>query len=205
MEVLWTGTRRFGGIATDLALEQFLNKRSKSNSGTTGITLNDKTCNKWFLTSHNHAQMLESLKEMAGMECKPSDAGYIHYEYTSQWTQKEEDDVQGVIALLDRYECNLCKENQGLVNIATRLSPPQDKADDIISPHHWPGKGDWFHFEASQWLQQTVPCIYLQGKVTILWCYSGPTSQVLQANSSQSKSVFCLPHDHQSGEEYWYP
>ena len=90
----------FSKVSTDMALEQSINRDSKSKGGVIGMSQNPQAVERWFLTSHERAGTTTALKEMCNIN---SDSGHCtgKKEGTVKRTRHDEDDVQKVISWFD--------------------------------------------------------------------------------------------------------
>lgn len=121
----------FSSVSTDQALEQSLNRDSKTAGGLIGSSNIEQSRSKWFLTSHLRARMLSTVHEMCGKDNVQSTK---HAEDRPSYTEKDERDVQSVINLLRQLNTNPFKTaNAVLVNIATGLSPGSGVINQIVT------------------------------------------------------------------------
>ena len=58
----------FGQVWTDMALEQSINRDSKSAGGIFGVTQNASALERWFLTSHERAAITSATKKMCKLD-----------------------------------------------------------------------------------------------------------------------------------------
>ena len=58
----------FSQASTDMALEQSINRDSKTKGGIIGISKGEEALQHWFLTSHLRAAMTTALKEMCELQ-----------------------------------------------------------------------------------------------------------------------------------------
>ena len=121
----------FSAVPTDQALEQSLNKDSKTAGGIIGSSNNVESRSKWFMTSHIRAQMLSTAHEMCGQDNLRT---VKHREDRPTYTAKDERDVQAVICLFRQFNTNPFNTTDPvLVNVATGLSPGPDIIQKIIT------------------------------------------------------------------------
>ena len=119
----------FTGVATDQALEQTLNKDSKTSGGLVGISNNDEARTKWFLTSHFRAHLLSVQREL----CKSAVGAYSSKHHETNRTAKDENDVQCLVSLINQYTANpFSREATMLVNISTGVHPGPGVAKRIV-------------------------------------------------------------------------
>ena len=82
-----------------MALEQSINRDSKSKGGIIGISQNPNAVDRWFLTSHERAAITTALKEMCSLnDCNESSA---HKEGSSKRIHRDESDVQKFVSCFE--------------------------------------------------------------------------------------------------------
>ena len=89
-------TNQFNQVWSDMALEQSINRDSKTRGGLIGITQKPAALARWFLTAHKRAEITTATKSMCGMEI-PDTAGGPHKESGVRRLSRDERDVQAVV------------------------------------------------------------------------------------------------------------
>lgn len=83
-----------------MALEQTINRDSKTRGGIIGITQKQGTLERWFLTSHERATITAQLKTMCDLQ--DSDRVGSHNEASIR-IRRDEEDVQKLVATFRDY------------------------------------------------------------------------------------------------------
>ena len=119
-----------------MALEQTINLDSKTRGGIVGLTQNASALDRWFITSHNRAELTAATKRLCNLE--DSDKIGTHKEAGSQRVKRDENDVQWLINTITNTMSNpfdlseASKEDPvQLRNIATGLVMPHDAAEQL--------------------------------------------------------------------------
>ena len=128
----------FGQVWSDMALEQSINCDSKSKGGLVGITQQDGTVDRWFLTSHERAAITRSLKDMCGVE---NDKIGTHKETSVTRIERDEKDVQRLVSCFTTGLANNPFVNEDednaegtpLSNILTGVVLPNEIADRLVN------------------------------------------------------------------------
>ncbi|CAI9737603.1 Hypothetical predicted protein [Octopus vulgaris] len=90
----------FSQVAVDQTIEQTLNRGSKTSGGKVGISLNQGAVQRWVLTAHDRARLLQICRKMAGMY----DAQNQHHKETSSpCLKKDEGDVKKVMDTIESW------------------------------------------------------------------------------------------------------
>ena len=122
----------FAQVAVDQAIEQTLNRDSRTSGGIVGISLNQGAVQRWALTAHDKARTLKICRKMAGMY----DAQNQHHKETSSpRLKKDEGDVKKVMDILESWANPYETKNttDSLINIASGVKATDDITEDILS------------------------------------------------------------------------
>ena len=111
------GVQPFAQIPVDQTIEQTINRSSKTKGGIIGFSLNKMAVQRWALTAHNRASIVENMKEMIGMNDVTS-INQKHKENSEPRKQRDEKDINSV--------CDLLKANINPFN-------PSDKVNSLLS------------------------------------------------------------------------
>ncbi|KAJ8034477.1 hypothetical protein HOLleu_21334 [Holothuria leucospilota] len=131
----------FSNVSTDMALEQSINRDSKTKGGIGGISKEPGALERWFLTSHQRAAITTALKDMCDMQ--DNDRVSQHKEATSNRIKKDEESVQSLLtaftAELMTDPFNLDDLSDGdtasLINFATGVVMPSDDAAQLLKSY----------------------------------------------------------------------
>lgn len=147
----------FAQVWTDMALEQSINRDSKSKGGIVGISTKENAVERWFLTSHERAAMVRAVKEMCGIG--DSDEVGTHKEAKTARMVRDEDDVQKLLGIFERGllsdPFNIPQETSEeelplpLCNLATGVVLPNTDADKLINAKE-SGKESMISFVSSR-------------------------------------------------------
>ncbi|KAL9967442.1 hypothetical protein ACROYT_G025664 [Oculina patagonica] len=89
----------FSKVSTDMALEQSINRDSKSKSGIIGISQNPNALDQWFVTNHERAAITTAFKEMCSLN--DPNGNSAHKENSSKRIHRDENDVQKLLTCFD--------------------------------------------------------------------------------------------------------
>ncbi|KAK3753754.1 hypothetical protein QZH41_005239 [Actinostola sp. cb2023] len=131
----------FAQVWTDMALEQSINRDSKTKGGIVGMSTKEDAVDRWFLTSHERAAITQALKEMCGIgDC---DRVGTHKEARATRVIRDEKDAQKLVAtfnsgvLNDPFHIPDDIPNEELPlplsNIATGVILPDADADKLLA------------------------------------------------------------------------
>ena len=112
---------KFNTVSTDMALEQSMNKDTKTKGGITGFSQNYSSVEKWTLTSHLRAAVHSNFKEMVD----PTVNRIIDKELTPSEIGKSEINVQSIISTVkEQFQSpfKLGTNKQHLSNIVSGIS-----------------------------------------------------------------------------------
>ena len=130
----------FNQVWTDLALEQSINRDSKTKGGIIGFTQQRDAVNRWYLTAHTRASIVSSTKAMCGnedIELLRNETGQPHKEAGTSRIERGESDVRKLLTVLTEQMLNpfdTSKHKSKLVmNLATGLTASDDVTNDIAS------------------------------------------------------------------------
>jgi len=87
----------FNSVQPDMALEQTVNRDSKTKGGIVGVTSMERTRDRWALTAHMMEAATASFKVMSGTSAGSS----FHKELGSQRIERDENDVNNIIPCID--------------------------------------------------------------------------------------------------------
>lgn len=88
-------SEKFAQVSVDLALEQTLNKDTKTKGGIIGISQMPGTVDRWIKTAHYRAAVLSQAKTMVGMENNRTTNH--HKEMGSSRLSRDEEDVRKIM------------------------------------------------------------------------------------------------------------
>ncbi|MES9879525.1 MAG: hypothetical protein ABW185_01435 [Sedimenticola sp.] len=128
--------QKFNQVWTDLALEQSVNKDSKTKGGIVGFSLNKEAVIRWFLTAHARISITSAVKSMCNLDVSTEEMK--HKEATPQRVKRDENDVCAIIRtveerMIDPFTgTNSTSDDPApLLNIATGVIAPEDVKRDL--------------------------------------------------------------------------
>ena len=131
--------RPFAQVWTDMALEQSINRDSKTKGGIVGISQKPGALRRWFVTSHERAAITRCLREMCGIG--DSERVGTHKEARLGRVQRDEEDIQKLLSVFDSGMMSnpftLGHDDEShtrLLNIATGVVAPGEVSGQL---HHW--------------------------------------------------------------------
>ena len=89
----------FSQVPVDQAIEQTVNRHTKTKGGIIGFSQKPGAVQKWMMNAHQRAEVTQNILGMAGMDSKEEDV-HIHKEGKSQRKKRDEAAVQDVMKLL---------------------------------------------------------------------------------------------------------
>ena len=125
----------FNSVSPDMALEQTVNRDSKTKGGIVGVTGMEGTRDRWALTAHMMAAATASFKVMSGTSASSS----CHKELGSQRIERDENDVNNIIQcittkLVNPFDIGQYEgEKMPLINIATETVVPSEVSESLLS------------------------------------------------------------------------
>ena len=126
----------FNQVWTDLALEQSINRDSKTKGGLIGSTRSDLTMNKWLLTSHFRADIVATTKKMCSIFDEP-ECSTVHKEAGQSRVSRDENDVQKLVDMFQEQMLNpfqVADHKTGRVmNLASGRTSAEEISKDITS------------------------------------------------------------------------
>ena len=108
---------KFAQVAVDMAIEQTVNKDTKTSGGIIGFSLKPCAVERWFVTAHERAAIMHSCMGLAGMgNSRPS----------KQSKKDRERDEVAVVKVLETLGemVNPCFSSYELVSLATGICAP---------------------------------------------------------------------------------
>ena len=122
----------FSKVSTDLALEQSVNRDSKSKGGIIGMSQNPNALDRWFLTCHERAAITTAFKEICCLnDCNENS---VHKDGSSTRIRRDESDVGKIVNCFDSgLMANPFSEDADqLLNIASGVVLPVDVASRLV-------------------------------------------------------------------------
>ena len=100
MRYLWTDSLQSSAVPVDQTIEQTMNRDSKTKVGIVGISFNRGAVQRWILTAHDRAKVLQTCREMADMY----DAASKHHKDASvPRTKKDENGVHKAMHTIESW------------------------------------------------------------------------------------------------------
>ena len=122
-------------VSPDMALEQTVNRDSKTNGGIAGVTGMEGTRDRWTLTAHMMAAATVSFKVMS----RTSASSSFHKELGSQRIERDKNDMNNIVQcpetkLVNPFDISQYEgEKMSLINIATRAVAPSKVSESLLS------------------------------------------------------------------------
>ena len=121
----------FAQVPVDMAIEQSLNRDTKTKGGVIGSSLRCGAVQRWIATAHDRAAITAACHSLAGIS-KESDRSKRHKDLTR--IKRDEDDVQSVIGTLECWS-NPFEASSCVVNISSGIMAPPDVANDLLQAY----------------------------------------------------------------------
>lgn len=125
----------FNSVSPDMALEQTMNRDSKTKGGIVGVSGMQETRDKWALSAHMMAAATTAVKLMSGISTAPTS----QKEFGSERLERDEMDVQNIMKCVDTkmrnpFDISEFEEDKlPLVNIATGTVAPSDVCECLLT------------------------------------------------------------------------
>lgn len=181
----------FGQVWTDMALEQSINRDSKSAGGIVGVTQNASALERWFLTSHERAAITSATKKMCKLD--NDDIVGSHKEAGVQRVKRDESDIQKLLQTISTTMSNPFDLGEGstqdptpLRNIATGVIMPNDTADRLLGSFET-GTEELKKFTAQRMNTAQVPFWNRMSKVNVKTFAS--LSRAIEVKSADEKII----------------
>ena len=120
----------FNCVATDMALEQSMNRDSKTKGGIIGVTQDSDKVEKWALTAHLRSAVHANFKEL----CEYSDVLH-HKEMSRRHTDETEKFVIKIVNAFNNHKNPFAVDKDSgepLHNIVSGLVVPDDHKNDVL-------------------------------------------------------------------------
>ena len=121
-----------------MALEQSVNRDSKTRGGIVGITQRPGALERWFLTAHERAAVTSATKDLCGIA--DSEQVWTHKEGGTKRLKRDEEDVKKLMATINDIMTNpfdMERSDDGettpLINLATGVVMPSDAAIQLLN------------------------------------------------------------------------
>ena len=118
----------FSAVATDMCLEQTINRSSKSTGGIIGDTQRKEFVARWNIIHHELMSVNEAFREITGVALTNTEL-IINHSFNMKWTTENSHKVEKMITYILKYE-NLFVLNQTtelkLHHFLTKIIMPED-------------------------------------------------------------------------------
>lgn len=118
----------FARVAVDHAIEQTVNRDTKTKGGIIGFSRNDGSVHRWILTAHERAAMTNACKSLATVSEHTEELS--HKDQSRPRVKRDEQDVQRMAALLTRWGNPFLGE--GIVSLSSRFAASSDLQRDLL-------------------------------------------------------------------------
>ena len=108
-------TNPFGRIPIDQTIEETANKNTQTPGGTKIFSLKSGAISRFYLTAEYRSTCLRNLREMT--HAQPS--GTINVDLEPGRIQRDEQDMEAIVILLESHWINPFDEHPDLINLST--------------------------------------------------------------------------------------
>lgn len=123
----------FTSVATDQALEQTINKTSKSTGGVIGSTRKKETVAMWDITYHDFLGLFNYVKELTFFTNEDGEV-MTHHEFSTSTAQQSESSVQRILSYFQEKNINpFIAGSQRLRNIVSEELVHPEIAKELLS------------------------------------------------------------------------
>ena len=123
-----SSTNGFGKIPVDQTIESTLNRATKTKGGIIGFSTNKCAVQRWMVTAHERAEIIEHARGMSG---EANNSSIVHKEASSARMIRDEQDVRCTIETICQWN-NPYVASPELICISTGITAPTDVAKDIM-------------------------------------------------------------------------
>ena len=124
-----TSKHGFSKVATDQTIEQTLNRNTKTKGGIIGFSLKRGAVQRWLMTAHKRASIVDVCRMMAGLTSETSE---LHKEATSPRMAKDECDVCNVEDVIQNWR-NPFEPSDNLVSLSSGIVANEKMRYDLMS------------------------------------------------------------------------
>ena len=119
-------------VPVDQTIEQTMNRNSKTKCGIVCVSVNGGAVQRWILTAHDRAKVLQTCTEMAGMY---DAASKHHIDACAPGMKKDENDVHKAMHTIESWVNPFKSRNttEPLVNIASAVKATDSITDDLLT------------------------------------------------------------------------
>ena len=126
-------TSAFSQVPVDQAIEQTVNRHTKTKGGIVGFSQKPGAVQQWIVNAHQRADVTRNVLAMAGMEDSVEDV-HVHKEAKPTRRAKDEQAVLAVVnVVLGWKNPFLCAEDEPMSNISSGLVAPPNVSNDLLS------------------------------------------------------------------------
>ncbi len=126
---LQRGSKPFSQVPRDQAIEQTLNKTTKTHGGIIGFSRNIQDVHRWTITADERASLREKCFSMAGLKPHHTEE---HQESSSTRLNKDEEDVRNVVGFVESLG-NPFTSTSDLHSIASGLVASAEVYSDLMA------------------------------------------------------------------------
>ena len=125
------GQSHSGQVSLDQAIEQSVNRDTKTKGGIVGFSLNPAAVERWMINAHQRAEISRGVKDMAGIVSKSTTA---HKDCKASQMKQKEAAVQSVLATINSMENPFDRQSDGtLFNISSGSIAPDEVCNDLLT------------------------------------------------------------------------
>ena len=120
----------FSKVAVDQAIEQTVNRDSKTSGGIIGISTNPSATQRWILTAYDRAAFTSCCRDLAGIV---PDKYATRKEEAQTRIARDERDVRSLLSTLDNWINPFRSEDEQLTSISLGVQAPPDLQVDLLT------------------------------------------------------------------------
>lgn len=135
----------FSSVACDMAIEQTVNRDSKTKGGMKGLTLNKGAVNRWLLSHHQRAAIAKECQRMAGK----GDSDRTRKDLDQTQIEKHENAVNNIVSTIQSMTNPFGHQGDELINLSSGCVAPVSVKADLMGAYD-KGKNAAKQFEDSR-------------------------------------------------------
>ena len=159
----------FSAVAADMALEQTINKSSKSSGGIIGSTKKKVFVGQWNLTYHELLAVGNAFRQVSGVKATNTELN-VSNRFSASQTATNENSVTAMIHYVEKFENPFHvtddPEARKLHNILTRAVMPDDIRHDLLAMKE-NGDNNYQKFRKERYIDKAVPLSSVIHRVNI--------------------------------------
>ncbi|XP_065197855.1 uncharacterized protein LOC135829379 [Sycon ciliatum] len=125
----------FAQVPSDQAIEQSINRATKTVGGIIGFSRHPATVQRWVLTAHDRAAVADVCSEHCGMDSGTEERDTLHKECQTGRMARDENDVVSVVETVSKFLNPFASDGEEplpLTQFASGIEAPHDVAQDLL-------------------------------------------------------------------------